>query len=58
MCDRRRSEAVAANLELDLDELRDTVNKTFAGKPSAVAEKQKKNAKVLQYEGYLERRKN
>jgi len=53
-----QSKAVASNLDHDLSELRDTVDETFTGKPSAVAEKQKKNAKVLQYEGYKERRKN
>jgi len=53
-----QSDAVAGNLDYDLKELRDTVNETFSGKPAAVAEKQKKNAKVLQYEGYRERRKN
>ncbi len=52
-----QSEAVADNLDHDLNQLRDTVDETFTGKPSAVAEKQKKNAKVMQYEGYRERRK-
>jgi Ca-activated chloride channel family protein len=53
-----QSEAVAENLDHDLNQLRDTVDETFTGKPSAVAEKQKKNAKVMQYEGYRDRRKN
>ena len=52
------SAAIAKNLDHDLLELRNTVDETFTGKPSAVAEKQKKNAKVLQFEGYRERRKN
>jgi len=51
-----QSEAVAGNLDNDLKELRDTVDETFSGKPAAVAEKQKKNAKVMQYEGYKGRR--
>jgi len=50
------STAVSGNLDHDIDELRDTIDETFTGKPSAVAEKQKKNAKVLQYEGYQMRR--
>ncbi|MBU0730950.1 MAG: VWA domain-containing protein [Proteobacteria bacterium] len=35
----------------ELDELRDTVSRTFAGAPAAVAVQQKQNAKMLQYEG-------
>ncbi|MBC2715398.1 MAG: VWA domain-containing protein [Desulfobacteraceae bacterium] len=53
-----QSDAVTDNLDHDLKQLRETVDETFTGKPEAVAEKQKKNAKVLQYEGYKERRKN
>jgi Ca-activated chloride channel family protein len=53
-----RSEAVADNLDYDLKGLRDTVDETFTGKPADVAEKQKKNAKLMQYEGYRDRRKN
>jgi len=50
------SEIVAGNLEKDLDELWQTVDETFAGPAPAVAEKQKMNAKKLQYEGYQMRR--
>ncbi|RJP94843.1 MAG: VWA domain-containing protein [Desulfobacteraceae bacterium] len=53
-----QSQAVADNLEKDLKQLRDTVDETFTGAPSAVAEKQKRNAKVLQFEGYRERKQN
>ena len=51
-----QSESVADNLDHDLNQLRDTVDETFTGKPAAMAEKQKKNAKVMQYEGYKGRR--
>ncbi len=51
-----QSEAVAGNLEKDLKNLRDTVADTFSGKESEVKEKQKINAKALQYEGYSGRR--
>lgn len=51
-----QSGVVADNLAHDVKELRETVDETFVGAPSAVAEKQKKNAKVLQYEGYRMRR--
>jgi Ca-activated chloride channel family protein len=47
---------VADNLEKDLKQLRDTVDDTFTGAPAAVAAKQKKNAKVLQFEGYTGRK--
>jgi Ca-activated chloride channel family protein len=47
---------VARSLEKDLDALRGVVKETFAGAPAEVAHKQKKNAKVLQYEGYSGRR--
>ncbi len=53
-----QSDAVTGNLDHDLKALRDTVDETFTGKPAAVSEKQKKNAKILQFEGYMERRKN
>ncbi|MBW2593805.1 MAG: hypothetical protein JRE58_12545, partial [Deltaproteobacteria bacterium] len=46
------SPEVADNLGRDVDKLRDTVRKTFSGKPAAVQRKQKENAKALQYEGY------
>lgn len=50
------SEEVAGNLQNDLEELRQTVKKTFCGAPAAVAQKQKKNAKALQFEGYKGKR--
>jgi Ca-activated chloride channel family protein len=50
------SPAVASNLEKDLDHLRQTVDETFAGTGGEVAEKQKSNAKALQYDGYMGRR--
>ena len=51
-----QSEAVAGNLEKDLTVLRATVADTFSGAESDVKEKQKKNAKAIQYEGYSGRR--
>jgi Ca-activated chloride channel family protein len=48
--------AVSKNLDKDLGDLRGVVEETFQGEPAAVAEKQKKNAKALQYEGYSGRR--
>ena len=50
------SEAVTRNLEKDLGALRQTVADSFAGAPAVAAEKQKANAKSLQYEGYQGRR--
>ena len=50
------SERVAANLARDVDALSEYVQETFAGPAPAVAAKQKKNAKTLQYDGYRERR--
>ncbi len=50
------SEKVSANLEQDLDVLRQKVEETFHGAPSAVTSKQKKNAKELQYRSYESRR--
>jgi Ca-activated chloride channel homolog len=50
------SSKVAENLAKDLKELRTVVEETFQGAPSAVMEKQKSNAKALQYEGYAGRR--
>ena len=44
------------NLDRDLKDLQQTVENTFEGAPSAVAEKQKSNSKTLQYEGYQGRR--
>jgi Ca-activated chloride channel family protein len=51
-----KSEKVAQNLDRDLKYLQQTVEDTFKGAPSAVAEKQKSKAKSLQYEGYQGRR--
>ena len=51
-----QSEAVAQNLNRDLEQLRQTVNDTFSGDRQEVAVKQKKTAKKLQYEGYRDRR--
>ncbi len=50
------SPRVAHNLEREVEALNTYVEETFTGPASAVAAKQKKNAKVLQYEGYRERR--
>ena len=50
------SAKVAENLDNDLQELRNLVQDTFQGAPAAVREKQKSNAKALQYEGYRGRR--
>jgi Ca-activated chloride channel family protein len=50
------SSQVEDNLDKDLGELRGFVEETFQGEPEAVVHKQKKNAKVLQYEGYSGRR--
>ncbi|MFW2366546.1 MAG: vWA domain-containing protein [Desulforhopalus sp.] len=47
---------VSQNLENDLTTLRQSVYKTFAGAPAAVAEKKKQHAKNLQYESYQVRR--
>jgi Ca-activated chloride channel family protein len=50
------SKMVTDVLEKDSNELRKTVQDTFMGSPEAVMQKQKSNAKVIQYEGYQERR--
>ncbi len=47
---------VAENLDIDLKELRTFVKDTFEGAPAAVQQKQKSNAKTLQFEGYRGRR--
>ena len=47
---------VAENLDNDLEELRTVVKDTFEGAPAAVEQKQKSNAKTLQFEGYSGRR--
>jgi Ca-activated chloride channel homolog len=51
-----KSEKVTQNLDRDLKDLQHKVEDTFQGAPSAVSEKQKSNAKALQYEGYKGRR--
>jgi hypothetical protein len=50
------SAAVADHLDGDIQRLRQSVAETFAGPPSAVAEKQKQTSKSLQYESYQQRR--
>ena len=50
------SQEVGQNLQGDVQVLRQSVNDTFAGSPSAVAEKKQQQAKSLQYEGYQSRR--
>ncbi|MGD9304036.1 MAG: VWA domain-containing protein [Desulfobacterales bacterium] len=50
------SQEVDDNLNKDLEQLRGVVEDTFHGAPSAVSEKQKRNSKSLQYEGYKGRR--
>ena len=50
------SAQVAENLDKDLKELRTVVKDTFKGAPAAVQQKQKSNAKALQFEGYSGRR--
>jgi len=50
------SPEVSANLGKDVEELGAMVQATFAGRPEEVVSKQKKNAKVLQYESYRQRR--
>ena len=52
-----QSEVVTQNLDKDVNELRSTVQQTFTGSKEEVAEKQKSNAKALQFEGYQGRRK-
>jgi len=50
------SARVAENLDKDLKELETYVEETFQGAPQAVQQKQKSNAKALQYDGYRGRR--
>ena len=52
------SASVADNLDHDVKELKTMVKDTFEGAPAAVQQKQKSNAKSLQYEGYRGRRAN
>ena len=51
-----QSREVDKNLEEDVEDLKTMVRDTFKGSPAAVSQKQKSNAKSLQYEGYKERR--
>ena len=50
------SAAVAENLKDDVKALKESVERTFAGSPEAIAEKKKQNAKTLQYDSYKTRR--
>jgi Ca-activated chloride channel family protein len=50
------SAPVAENLDKDLKELKTFVKETFEGAPAAVRQKQKSNAKTLQFDGYSGRR--
>ncbi|MBW1896050.1 MAG: VWA domain-containing protein [Deltaproteobacteria bacterium] len=50
------SSEVATNLDRDVEDLRAKVKDTFQGAPQEVEQKQRRNAKVLQYEGYVGRR--
>ena len=50
------SARVAENLDKDLKELETYVEDTFQGAPATVRQKQKSNAKALQYDGYRGRR--
>ncbi len=52
------SAEVADNLDRDVEALKTMVKDTFKGSPAAVQQKQKSNAKSLQYEGYRGRRSN
>ena len=51
-----KSPRVAANLDKDVGALKEMVTETFKGDRQTVELKQKRNAKALQYEGYLKRR--
>jgi Ca-activated chloride channel family protein len=51
------SASVAKNLDKDLKELETYVEETFQGAPEVIRQKQKSNAKALQYDGYRGRRK-
>jgi Ca-activated chloride channel family protein len=50
------STRVADNLDHDVRELKSLVKDTFMGAPAAMKQKQKSNAKSLQYDGYQGRR--
>jgi len=51
-----KSQAVEENLKKDGGSLRHMVGETFSGNEQEVRQKQKKNAKSMQFEGYLGRR--
>ncbi len=51
-----KSQAVEENLKKDVGSLRHMVGETFSGNEQEVRQKQKKNAKSMQFEGYLGRR--
>ena len=51
-----RSDKVANHLDEEVGGLRDMIEGTFSGSASEVAEKQKSNAKDIQFKGYRERR--
>ncbi len=51
------SARVSQNLDKDLKELETYVEETFQGAPEVIRQKQKSNAKALQYDGYRGRRK-
>lgn len=50
------SAEVSDNLDKDVSALKESVEDTFAGAPAAVMQKQKQQAKSLQYESYKARR--
>jgi Ca-activated chloride channel family protein len=50
------SASVADNLDHDVRKLKSLVKDTFKGAPAAIRQKQKSNAKSLQYDGYRGRR--
>lgn len=54
--DRVGSASVAKNLDEEVQQLRKNVEDTFTGAPTAVEQKKKQQAKVLQYESYKVRR--
>jgi len=51
-----RSAEISVNLDKDLNELRAVVEETFLGAPAEISQKQKSNAKTLQFRGYRARR--
>ena len=51
-----RSDKVSSHLDQEVGELRDIIETTFSGSAPEVAEKQKANAKDVQFKGYQSRR--